>query len=173
VFYHLLQISQHDSDYYGVIDKMEPDENVTRLNKDLSSIEEAMQQSVQPKKFKYIFEGLGHLVSTVLINTAQFLKRINENGIKKMCRNIFAVQQCLTNITTNRESDLDHARQYYELLYLSTDDILKAIIDKGQQFSEQEYTILLNLSHRSEYAPAESDLVRRLNKLRSILDQYV
>lgn len=37
------------------------------------------------------------------------------------CRNIFAVQQCLTNITTNRESDLDHARQYYELLYHSTD----------------------------------------------------
>jgi len=33
---------------------------------------------------RYIFEGLGHLVSTILINTAQYLKRINENGIKKM-----------------------------------------------------------------------------------------
>ena len=37
------------------------------------------------------------------------------------CRNIFAVQQCLTNITRSRESDLDAARQYYELLYLPAD----------------------------------------------------
>ena len=37
------------------------------------------------------------------------------------CRNIFSIQQCLTNITSNRESDLDHARQYYELLYLPPD----------------------------------------------------
>jgi len=37
------------------------------------------------------------------------------------CRSIFSIQQCLTNITSNRESDLDHARQYYELLYLPPD----------------------------------------------------
>jgi len=51
-FHYLLQISQHHTEYHGVIDKMEPDENVTKLNKDLGSIEETMQQSVQPKKFK-------------------------------------------------------------------------------------------------------------------------
>ena len=33
------------------------------------------------------------------------------------CRNIFALQQNLTNITMSREGDLDHARTYYELLY--------------------------------------------------------
>ena len=33
---------------------------------------------------RYIFEGLGHLVSSILINSTQYLKRINENGIKKM-----------------------------------------------------------------------------------------
>jgi len=31
------------------------------------------------------------------------------------------VQQSLTNITMSREADLDHARQYYELLYLTAD----------------------------------------------------
>ncbi len=33
---------------------------------------------------RYVFEGLGHLVASILINSTQFLKRINENGIKKM-----------------------------------------------------------------------------------------
>ena len=60
---------------------------------------------------------LGHLVASILINSTPSLKRINENGIKKMCRNIFAIQQNLTNITMSREADLDHARQYYEIMY--------------------------------------------------------
>ena len=33
---------------------------------------------------RYVFEGLGHLVASILINSTQYLKRINENGIKKM-----------------------------------------------------------------------------------------
>jgi exocyst complex component 4 len=173
-FYHLLPISHgHNSaDYHGVIDKMEPDENVTRLNKDLAAMDDALRQSVQTFRFRYIFDGLGHLVSTILINTAQYLKRINENGIKKMCRNIFSIQQSLTNITTNRESDLDHARQYYELLYLPTDEILKAIVDRGRQFTEQQYIILISLSHRSEYGNTDSELASRLKKLRSILTEF-
>ncbi len=154
--------------------------------------------------FRYVFEGLGHLISFILINSAQYIKRINENGIKKMyvhdilwpfflrsnmpliniyclfyfyqlsyqlpplfisqpfshylvyssggtlrsvtchwlkmqscgflsnswehfalwiyrCRNIFILQQNLTNITMSRETDLDHARNYYELMYKNTD----------------------------------------------------
>jgi exocyst complex component 4 len=41
---------------------------------------------------------------------------MNENGVKKMCRNIFSLQQTLTSITLAREPALDHARQYFELL---------------------------------------------------------
>ena len=37
------------------------------------------------------------------------------------CRNILAIQQNLTNITLTRETDLDRARHFYELLYLSPD----------------------------------------------------
>jgi len=35
------------------------------------------------------------------------------------CRNIFAIRQSLTNVTSSREMDLDLARQYYELLNMS------------------------------------------------------
>ncbi len=47
------------------------------------------------------------------------------------CRNIFSVQQCLTNITMNREADLDHARQYYELLYLSPDVSTHRVVESA------------------------------------------
>ena len=34
--------------------------------------------------FRYIFESLGFLVASIIMNSLQFIKKINENGIKKM-----------------------------------------------------------------------------------------
>ena len=34
--------------------------------------------------YRYIFESLGFLVSSILMSSIQYLKKINENGIKKM-----------------------------------------------------------------------------------------
>lgn len=58
-------------------------------------------------------------MSKILMSVAQYIDRIDEGGIQKMCRNIFTLQQSLTNITMTREVALDHARHYYELFYLT------------------------------------------------------
>ena len=42
---------------------------------------------------QYIFEGLGPLIANIMMSSVTHIRRINENGIKKMCRNIFSVQQ--------------------------------------------------------------------------------
>ena len=34
--------------------------------------------------FRYLFEGVGFLVSSILISNISEIKRINQNGIKKM-----------------------------------------------------------------------------------------
>lgn len=47
------------------------------------------------------------------------MKIIDETGIQRICRNIFALQQTLTNITMTREVALDHARHYFELFFLT------------------------------------------------------
>lgn len=46
------------------------------------------------------------------------MDRIDDVGIRKMFRNVFALQQTLSNITMTREVALDYAHQYYEMLYL-------------------------------------------------------
>lgn len=60
-------------------------------------------------------------MSKILMSVAQYIDRIDEGGIQKMCRNIFTLQQTLTNITMTREIALDHARHYYELFYLTSE----------------------------------------------------
>jgi len=64
-----------------------------------------------------VFEGVGHLIATILVGAAEQIQRINDNGVKKMCRNIYALQQTLSNITKQPEHALDKARQYYELFF--------------------------------------------------------
>ncbi|KPP78667.1 exocyst complex component 4-like, partial [Scleropages formosus] len=110
-FHYLIPLAKQGN--YAIVanvESMDYDPLVVKLNKDISAIEEVMGASLQQHKFQYIFEGLGHLISCILINGAQYFKRISESGIKKMCRNIFVLQQNLTNITMSREADLDFAR---------------------------------------------------------------
>ncbi|ESO90976.1 hypothetical protein LOTGIDRAFT_122393, partial [Lottia gigantea] len=169
-FYYLLPVAKQ-SNYAGPIDDLDPDSNVLKLNKDLTSMEEVLAQSLQPKKFKYIFESLGYLVASILINSIQFLKKINENGIKKMCRNILAIQQNLTNITLTREADLDRARHFYEQLYLSPDDILSSVVEKGPQFTGIEYSQLIQLYHRSHPAISASTQDKHLQRLNEVMEK--
>uniref|UniRef100_A0A5F9DKE9 Exocyst complex component Sec8 n=1 Tax=Oryctolagus cuniculus TaxID=9986 RepID=A0A5F9DKE9_RABIT len=118
-FHYLIPLAKEGN--YAIVanvESMDYDPLVVKLNKDISAIEEAMSASLQQHKFQYIFEGLGHLISCILINGAQYFRRISESGIKKMCRNIFVLQQNLTNITMSREADLDFASLAAPTLHL-------------------------------------------------------
>lgn len=170
-FYYLLPLSKQGS-YVNRKDDQEPEPEVVRLNSDLSKIDEALNPVLQQKKIKYVFEGLGELLSTILINSVSNIKKINENGVKKMGRNIFAIQQNLAGITMTREVALDRARQYFDLLNHTFEDILNQIVEEGPQFQEQEYSAIIQLLHNSREGIYDQDsLGNYREKLRQILDE--
>ncbi|XP_064465893.1 exocyst complex component 4-like isoform X2 [Ornithodoros turicata] len=171
-FYYLLPVTVQGNFASGV-DNQEPDPEVTRLNKDLSAIDEAMTACLQQRKHRYIFEGLGHLIASILITSTSRIQRVNENGIKKVCRNIFAIQQNITSITMNREVALDHARQYFELFYHTPEDVLNLIVEHGSQFQEREYENVLQLLHKSLPSTDRDPEVLKvlLSRLRDILNE--
>ncbi|XP_064417289.1 exocyst complex component 4 [Latimeria chalumnae] len=170
-FHYLIPLAKQGN--YAIVanvESMDYDPLVVKLNKDISAIEEAMNASLQQHKFQYIFEGLGHLISCILINSAQYFKRISESGIKKMCRNIFVLQQNLTNITMSREADLDTARQYYEMMYNTADELLNLVVDQGVKYTELEYINALSLLHRSQTGVGDQTTQNmRLQRLKEII----
>lgn len=170
-FHYLIPLAKEGN--YAIVanvESMDYDPLVVKLNKDISAIEEAMGASLQQHKFQYIFEGLGHLISCILINGAQYFRRISESGIKKMCRNIFVLQQNLTNITMSREADLDFARQYYEMLYNTADELLNLVVDQGVKYTELEYIHALTLLHRSQTGVGDQTTQNmRLQRLKEII----
>lgn len=76
------------------------------------------------------------------------MQKLNENGKKRVCRNIFAVQQRLSQLTGHRESELERARIFFELLNHDPDQLLALILERGAIFSHLEYTYLLALALR-------------------------
>ncbi|XP_062956410.1 exocyst complex component 4 isoform X1 [Cynocephalus volans] len=170
-FHYLIPLAKEGN--YAIVanvESMDYDPLVVKLNKDISAIEEAMSASLQQHKFQYIFEGLGHLISCILVNSAQYFRRISESGIKKMCRNIFVLQQNLTNITMSREADLDFARQYYEMLYNTADELLNLVVDQGVKYTELEYIHALTLLHRSQTGVGDQTTQNmRLQRLKEII----
>ncbi|XP_074041952.1 exocyst complex component secretory 8 [Leptinotarsa decemlineata] len=149
----------------------EPDPKVLELNRVLASVDEAITSSLHPRKCKYIFEGLGHLIAKILISSAQYMSAINEGGIQRMCRNIFALQQTLTNITMTREVALDHARHYFELFFLTPEEILNGLVDKGPEFSELEYMNAFQLLNRSKSGNESDSVSVHLERLSDILGE--
>ncbi|KAK4309465.1 hypothetical protein Pmani_018910 [Petrolisthes manimaculis] len=167
-FFYLLPVARGGVFVSG-LDSQEPDPQVVKLIKDLATIDDALTNTLQPRKCKYIFEGLGPLIANILMTSVVYIRRINENGIKKMCGNIFSIQQQLTNITMTRELALDQARQYYEMLYHTPDEILNGIMNQGKQFSELEYINALQLLNRSSPSLTQDALQISLQRLSEIL----
>jgi exocyst complex component 4 len=148
-FYHLSLLFRNASHYSSVIDT-DPDENIMTLNRDLTRLQETLHSSLNEKKFSFLFQGLGFVLATILIRAAPRFNRLSETGVTKMCRNIFAIEQTLTQIRTVGDAELMRAHRYYELLYATKpDEILTAITEHGPEYTEQDYIHLLQLKHRS------------------------
>ncbi|KAJ3611910.1 hypothetical protein NHX12_020190 [Muraenolepis orangiensis] len=148
-FHYLIPLAKQGN--YAIVanvESMDYDPLVVKLNKDISAVEEAMGATLQQHKFHYIFEGLGHLISCILINGAQYFKRISESGIKKMCRNIF----------------------YYEMLYNTADELLSLVVDQGVRYTELDYINALSLLQRSQTGVGDMGTQNvRLQRLKEII----
>ncbi|CAF1341274.1 unnamed protein product [Adineta ricciae] len=148
-FYHLSLLFRNASHYASVIDT-DPDENIMTLNRDLTRLQETLHSALNEKKFLFLFQGLGFVLATILIRSAPRFVRISESGVTKMCRNIFAIEQTLTQIRTVGDAELMRAHRYYELLYATKpDEIIAVIEERGPEYTEQDYIHLLQLKHRS------------------------
>jgi hypothetical protein len=65
--------------------------------------------------FRFIFDGIAVLMSETLVLLARYIKRLNNDGVEKLIKSVFALQQNLSNITLYHETRLDRAKRYFEL----------------------------------------------------------
>lgn len=131
------------------------DTAVKSLTSDLLQIDEVLLHILTPKEFKYVFEGLGELVASLMVLIVSNMSKINETVVSKIDRNIFIIQCCLANITMVREVSLERARQFIDLLKSTHEEILDQIVEEGPRFNEREYISVFRLISSSTADPPQ------------------
>lgn len=123
----------------------EPDPYIMDLNRELALCDELLEKALPEKKRHYIFCGLGHLMEHLMIRDARLLRLPNAYGIKKVLRNVLALQQS-TKSWSNQQTGyaFERAKQYYSLFFISPQQMLDGIRER-QSFSFDNYQIMLNL----------------------------
>lgn len=69
---------------------------------------------------RFVFNGIGFLMDDLLIDNARYISLANALGMKKISRNVLALQQCVKTIVSNaHDGELLRAKQYYSLFSLN------------------------------------------------------
>ncbi|TPX37027.1 hypothetical protein SmJEL517_g00823 [Synchytrium microbalum] len=139
-----LDLAIREGNYWLDDEPVEPDPYINALNQDLTMCEEAMSTVLPIPRIRFLFDGLASLMTRILCSNLRHIKRLNRNGIAKMIRNVQSLQQNLTNIASIHEKALDHARQYYDLLNLGGEGMVKFMECNGSKYDFDEYKALLD-----------------------------
>ncbi|KZT02404.1 uncharacterized protein LAESUDRAFT_730147 [Laetiporus sulphureus 93-53] len=142
---HHLDLALQHGVYRVEPEVIEPDPNVIDLNIELGRCDDWASSTLPEVERRFIFEGLGHLLERLLISDARFIRSMNASGVKKMMRNILALQQNIKTISEDGHDALfERAKRYYSLFAMSPQDMLDSIRQK-QEFSFDEYKTMLDL----------------------------
>eukprot|EP00493_Phyllostaurus_siculus_P012875 UN13064 len=75
---------------------------------------------------RFVFGSLAHFICNVFISLfGRIHGKVNDYGVKLIHRNLFSLQQNLTNIIQEaQEQTFDRARHYVDLCMLSEEEIM-------------------------------------------------
>ncbi|KAJ6519646.1 Sec8 exocyst complex component-specific domain-containing protein [Mycena sanguinolenta] len=123
----------------------EPDPHIVDLNNELGECSDFASTCLPKRERQFVFIGLGNLMEQLLISGARHLRIPTAFGIKKILRNILALQQRTKTLTNDQQNtEFDKAKRYYSLFNISPQDMLDSIRQR-QIFTFDEYQTMLNL----------------------------
>eukprot|EP01122_Echinamoeba_exundans_P013216 TRINITY_DN5727_c1_g1_i1.p1 TRINITY_DN5727_c1_g1~~TRINITY_DN5727_c1_g1_i1.p1 ORF type:complete len:1196 (+),score=222.83 TRINITY_DN5727_c1_g1_i1:69-3656(+) len=147
-----------------------PDQCVLEFNSDLAESHEVFYVYLPTAKIRYVYGTLPRLISSVLISALTRLENFNRSGVMKMIRDVFSLQQTLTNVITFDPEPLDRVRRYYELLLLTPEEVFQQIQENlgepWKLFTFPEYRTVLEYLSPGRQVPEAME-----NELRAKLAQ--
>lgn len=134
----------------------EPDPYVLSWTGDLLNLSDSLSDWFPLTKYLFLFDGLAVLIDSILVNNFQYIKRINEGGLRKLCTNTTAIIQILTQILPPSEVSFPKSTEYYRLAQISSDKLMSEIEASGIKFTFSQYRALLDLVYRERTGDEEA-----------------
>ncbi|CAH8526435.1 unnamed protein product [Schistosoma turkestanicum] len=154
--------------YWCPLDDVDVDKYVTDFLGYIEQVKDLSIHTFSRHKFRFIFDGLGDFISQLLLRLIPQIERMNSNGNKKMCRNVYRLQQALATLTETHESDLIRVKQLYELFFLTPEAVVNRLMEHGIAFDHTVYANLLHLYRRSHSTYAYSKIQSCIARLTTV-----
>ncbi|KAI8579746.1 hypothetical protein K450DRAFT_271588 [Umbelopsis ramanniana AG] len=153
-----LDMATREGNYFLEEESYEPDPYIMTLNANLVEIDDCVVLSLPPNDESFVFDGLPDLIVHMVISNAAHIKRLNHNGVRKMVRNILALQQNLLSVlSVSQCSPMERGREYYSLFGLGPERMIQEIQDRGPRFTFDEYNVMLALMCDENRKDSEAD----------------
>ncbi|KAF6779168.1 hypothetical protein AHF37_01338 [Paragonimus kellicotti] len=162
-----------DVTYWCPVDDVDVDKYVTDFLVYLEHVQDMLVHTFSRHKFRFIFDGLGDFISQLLLRLIPMIPRMNANGNRKMCRNVYRLQQALTSLTETHESDLIRVKQLYELFSMTPEAVVNRLMEQGVAFEESVYRNLLELYQRSHPTHAYARTEESIAKLSTVIKRVL
>ncbi|WWC59934.1 uncharacterized protein I303_102497 [Kwoniella dejecticola CBS 10117] len=154
-----LGASLRKGDFRLESEALEPDSDVLDLNSTLMEIEEIAERTILGEDHSFVFRGLGQLVDQVFITSSKNIKMVNPAGVRKIKRDILALQQTLRGIApAAKEGQLGRAMEYWDLYEKGPKEMLEELKNAVPKphFAFDDYNTMLNLQCKAEQDEAPS-----------------
>lgn len=173
-------LSSEQTPYVLEQEVKDPDPQILSLNADLVAYDETISRLLGKKEISFICKGLGSLMNSYLVSSAEKVTPMNKNGYARMHLNIRVLQQNLKNIEDDVR--LDRALRYYSLFNEGSEGVVKEAQlakerDAIEKFDIEELKMLMKLCYSEQVASPERGTStvakRRLDEDLLKLDEYM
>jgi hypothetical protein len=130
---------------------------------------------------RFVFSGLDQLISTLLMKNFHFIKQMNENGQKKMLKNLLSLCQTLVAVAPFcQDASLVKVRKFYGLYDVFGASARSGLstnfkVEYAKQFKMNEIKSVLDLFYAEALDKKESTKFKEytsiLNQVKSIYDE--
>ncbi|CAI4053805.1 hypothetical protein SKDZ_16G3160 [Saccharomyces kudriavzevii ZP591] len=134
------------------VGSIELDQNIASLISELRRTENKLKQQLSDNEKNNVFIGLDIVNNYALIKGAKSIKALNNNGIKKMLRNVNVLQHAYRNLSSEPSKiNMNVTMNFYSLCGSSETELFKYIEDNElQHCSVDDLKTILRLQFSEE-----------------------
>lgn len=150
--FHIGLLFQETSDWNFDVVSIELDEHIASLISELKMAENKIKQQLDEREKDRIFLGIDEVNNHAFITAAASITVLNDNGIKKLSRNISVLQHTCRNLLSETSKvDMSKGLNFYSLCG-SNDATLFRLLEKKQlSFTPDSLKTILRLQFSEDF----------------------
>ncbi|GCE99129.1 hypothetical protein ZYGM_002208 [Zygosaccharomyces mellis] len=144
--FHIGTLFQETTDWNFNVVSIELDERIATLISDLKMTENKIKQQVGDMEKDRIFMGIDEVNNHAFIAAAQSITVLNNNGIKKLSRNMSVLQHTCRNLLSDPSKvDMSRALNFYSLCGSSDSTLFRLLEKKELSYPPEKLKTILRL----------------------------